>query len=56
MPLAEDGGAAASEPAGDRGMSAVLEQLKSLGELKDAGHVTDDEFERLKQRILEENL
>ena len=56
MPLGEDLGAAAPGPAGDVGMSTVLEQLKALGELKDAGYVTSDEFERIKQRILEENL
>ena len=30
-----------------------LQQLRMLGELKDAGHLTDAEFQRIKQRILE---
>ena len=30
----------------------MLEQLRDLGELRDAGYVTDDEFEAIKQRIL----
>lgn len=32
--------------------SGKLAQLKLLGELRDAGVLTDDEFERQKQRIL----
>jgi hypothetical protein len=32
--------------------SGTLAQLKLLGELHDAGYLTDDEFEREKQRIL----
>jgi hypothetical protein len=31
----------------------VLEQLRELGELRDAGYVTDAEFQRIKQRILD---
>ena len=34
-------------------ISRTLEQLRELGELKDAGYLTDEEFERLKQRILD---
>ena len=37
-------------------LSVALEQLRTLGELRDAGYVTDDEFERIKRRILEETL
>ena len=37
-------------------MSQVLEQLRTLGELRDAGHVTETEFERIKARILENSL
>jgi len=33
----------------DRG----LEQLRELGKLKDAGYLTDAEFQRIKQRILD---
>ena len=36
----------------DAGMSKVLEQIRTLGELKDAGYVTEAEFERIKARIL----
>lgn len=31
----------------------ALEQLGALGKLKDAGYLTDDEFQRIKQRILD---
>ena len=34
-------------------MPEMLEQLRDLGELRDAGYVTDDEFETIKQRILD---
>jgi hypothetical protein len=37
-------------------MARVLEQLRQLGELKDAGYVTDEEFDRIKERILAEAL
>jgi len=30
-----------------------LEQLRALGKLKDAGYLTDAEFQRIKQRILD---
>jgi hypothetical protein len=31
----------------------ALKQLRDLGELKDTGYVTDEEFRRIKERILE---
>ena len=34
-------------------MSRVLEQLRTLGELRDAGYVTEDEFARIKRKILD---
>ena len=34
-------------------MSRALEQLRELGSLKDAGYLTDEEFQLLKQKILE---
>ena len=34
-------------------MNKVLEQLRTLGELRDAGYVTNDEFERIKTKILD---
>jgi hypothetical protein len=39
------------EEAGD-GMDAKLTQLKQLGELKDAGVLTEDEFQAQKSQIL----
>ena len=47
------GGAVAPAPSRSTDMSKVLEQLRTLGELKDAGYVTDDEFERIKKKILD---
>lgn len=34
-------------------ISRALEQLRELGKLRDAGYVTDEEFDRIKQRILD---
>lgn len=31
----------------------ILQQIRTLGELRDAGYVTDAEFERIKRRILD---
>jgi hypothetical protein len=42
--------AASAPPAND--MSAKLEQLKQLGELRDAGILTPEEFEAKKAQIL----
>lgn len=39
-------------PASRADMNKVLEQLRTLGELKDAGYVTEDEFERIKRKII----
>ena len=33
--------------------SRTLQQLRMLGELKDDGYITDGEFERIKQKILD---
>ena len=41
---------AVNEPAN---LWEALEQLRTLGELRDAGYVTDDEFARIKKKILE---
>jgi type IV secretory pathway VirB10-like protein len=35
------------------GTERGLEQLRALGKLKDAGYLTDAEFQRIKQRILD---
>ena len=37
-------------------MSKTLEQLRTLGELKDDGYITDEEFQKIKQRILDSQL
>lgn len=38
------------------GMSRMLEHLRVLGQLRDSGYVTDAEFERIKERILDGEL
>lgn len=43
----------ASRPDGDTGMSAALEQLRTLGELKDAGYISEQEHQELKQKVLD---
>ena len=44
----------AAEPPAD--VDRMLEQIRTLGELRDAGYVTETEFERIKQRILDGTL
>ncbi len=41
---------------GRLGMSLMLEHLNVLGQLRDSGYVTEVEFERIKQRILDGEL
>ena len=43
----------AAAPTSRADMNKVLEQLQTLGELKDAGYVTEAEFERIKKKILD---
>ncbi len=44
----------ASDVAAERmDMSRALEQLRELGALRDAGYVTEQEFEQLKKKILD---
>ena len=43
----------AAAPPSRADMNKVLEQLRTLGELRDAGYVTNDEFERIKTKILD---
>ena len=45
--------AAEPKPVDDSGMTQMLEQLLRLGELRDAGYVTEDEFARIKQEIID---
>jgi len=42
-----------SEARVDSDISQMLEQLRALGELKDDGYITEDEFRKIKQRILD---
>jgi hypothetical protein len=42
-----------SQPAADDRTEQGLAQLRELGKLKDAGYLTDAEFQRIKQRILD---
>lgn len=44
--------AAAAPPVAAPGGAAMLDQLQQLGQLRDAGVLTDAEFEEQKQRIL----
>ena len=46
---------AAQPSAGPADVTQALEQLRRLGELRDAGYVSDEEFERIKARIIAEN-
>ena len=48
--------AGATEPVGSRDMLRTLEQLKLLGELKDDGYISEDEFQKIKQRILDDQI
>lgn len=50
---AEQRSEAAAEPADRIEMSRALEQLRELGALRDAGYVTEEEFERLKKKIID---
>lgn len=47
---------ATPSPAHNGDLSRTLEQLRTLGELKDRGYVTDEEFQRIKRRILDGEL
>jgi hypothetical protein len=41
-----------SEAGGSVDMSRTLEQLRTLGELKNDGYITEEEFAKIKQKIL----
>lgn len=45
-----------ADPVKTRDMSRTLEQLRSLGELKDDGYITEEEFQKIKQKILDSQL
>lgn len=44
------------QESGGRDVSSMLEELERLGQLRDAGYVTDEEFEQIKKRIFEGTL
>lgn len=48
--------AGATAPARSNDMSRMLEQLKLLGELKDDGYISEEEFQKIKQRILDDQI
>lgn len=52
-PVAEPQPAAAGK---SKDMSRTLEQLRSLGELKDDGYISEEEFQKIKQKILDSQL
>ncbi|MGB5512495.1 MAG: SHOCT domain-containing protein [Woeseiaceae bacterium] len=56
MAAAQNAQPDAREAAGSADMYRTLEQLRLLGELKDDGYVTEEEFQRIKQRILDSRL
>jgi len=53
---ASDSQSSQSEALEDADLSQMLEQLRTLGELKDDGYITEAEFSRIKQRILDDRL
>jgi len=46
----------ATEAASSDDMFRTLEQIRLLGELKDEGYISDEEFQKIKQRILDDRL
>ena len=45
-----------AEAASSTDMSRTLKQLRSLGELKNDGYITEEEFRRIKQKILDSQI
>lgn len=45
-----------SEAGSKTDLSRTLEQLRSLGELKDDGYITDEEFQKIKKKILDSQI
>lgn len=45
-----------TETGGSDDISRTLEQLRTLGELKDDGYITEEEFRRIKQKILDDRI
>lgn len=56
QPVAASSGPVPKDAGGSDDMSRTLQQLRSLGELKDDGYITEDEFRRIKQKILDSRL
>jgi len=45
-----------TEAGSNTDLSRTLEQLRSLGELKDDGYITDEEFRKIKKKILDSQI
>lgn len=56
LPVAASPAPVPQEAGDSDDMSRTLQQLRSLGELKDDGYITEDEFRRIKQKILDSRL
>jgi len=56
MAAAQNSKPGATEVTRNNDMSRTLEQLRQLGELKDDGYVSEEEFQKIKQRILDDQL
>ena len=56
MAAAQNAKPDATETTGSDDMYRTLEQLRLLGELKDDGYITDEEFRKIKQKILDSRL
>ena len=56
MAAAQNAKPDATEAAGSNDMYRTLEQLRLLGELKDDGYITEEEFRKIKQKILDSRL
>jgi uncharacterized membrane protein len=56
LPVAASSAPVPKEAGDSDDMSRTLQQLRSLGELKDDGYITEDEFRRIKQKILDSRL
>lgn len=54
--VAASPGSVPQQAGGSDEMSRTLQQLRLLGELKDDGYITEDEFRRIKQKILDSRL
>ncbi|WP_344733934.1 SHOCT domain-containing protein, partial [Spinactinospora alkalitolerans] len=51
-PAAPPAGPAAAASAAPGGTQRLLDELRQLGELRDSGVITPEEFDRLKDRLI----